>query len=320
LNTLYTTTWVKRRPKIVDQIFEENVLLKVIKSKGMYKYENTSGRRFEIPLAVKKSSTAKFFGKGATFTITDFDPLTVAYEYWKNVGDQIVRYWVDDKANGSNEVAHLKLMNSKLNIVRETLLEKIEDALWANTGGASVLDYNGLPYLIDISPSSSKTVHGINQATATDGAGGYYWRNQAKQASGAFSVYGESDMTNLMNTCQRWGRIDLLISDQTTHELGESEALERVRVVNKEAVDLGLDHITFKGRMWVWSPKCPSGRTYFIDRRHLGFTVDPAVDLVMGPWKRIPNQYEDVVTQIVLRGNMWVDKRRCHGVLYDQSA
>jgi hypothetical protein len=232
----------------------------------------------------------------------------------------MVRYWEDDKVNGGSETAHLKMMNSKMNIVTQTLQLKLEDALWANTGGASVLDYNGLPYLISSTPSVSSTIHGINQATAVDSEGNYYWRNQQKTSSGAFSVYGESDMTNLLNTCSRWGNVDVLISDQTTMELGEAEALERVRVVNQEAVNLGLDHITFKGRIWIWSPKCTTGYTYFIDRNHFGMSIDPAVNFVMGPWKKIPNQYEDQVTQIVQRGNAWVDKRSCHGVLTGQAA
>lgn len=320
LNTLYTTTWAKRRPGEVDQVFEENRLLKLYDSKGMIHYESTDGRRFEIPLRIRKTTTSKFFGKGATFSISDFDPLTVAYDTWKNLGDQVVRYWEDDKVNGGSETRHLKMMTSKLNTVRDTLQEKVEDAIWANTGGASVDDYNGLQYLVDDVPSTSATIHGINQSTAVDSTGAYYWRNQTKTSTGAFSVYGESDMTNLMNTCERWGKIDLLVSDQTTHELGEAEALERVMVVNKEAVNLGLDHITFKGRIWIWSPKCTTGYTYMLDRRHIGFTIDPAVNLVMGPWKKIPNQYEDVVTQIVQRANQWVDKRRCHGVIISQAA
>ena len=320
LNTLYTTTWAKRRPKEVDQVFEANKLTLLLKSKGMIKYESTDGRRLEIPLRINKTSSSKFFGKGATFTITDFDPLTVAYDTWKNLGDQMVRYWEDDKVNGSSETAHLKMMDSKLNTVRDTLDEKLEDSLWADTGGSSVLDYNGIPFLIDDSPSTSVVVHGINQSTAVDSGGNYYWRNQQKTSSGAFSIYGESDMTNFMNTCNRWGNVDLLISDQTTNELGEAEALERVRVVNQEAVNLGLDHITFKGRTWIWSPKCTTGYTYFIDRKHLGFSIDPSVNFVMGPWKKIPNQFEDQVTQIVQRGNTWVDKRSCHGVLTGQAA
>ena len=320
LNTAYTTTWAKRRAKDVDQIFEENRLTKLYESKGMMKKESTDGRRLEIPLRVKKTTTSKFFGKGATFTITDYDPLTVAYDTWKNLGDQVVRYWEDDKVNGGSKTRHMKLMTSKLDGTRDTLAEKFEDALWANTGGASVLDYNGLQHLIQTDPTASTTIHGINQATAVDSGGNYYWRNQLKASSGAFSVYGESDMTNLLNTCNRWGNADLLVSDQTTHELGEAEALERVRVVNKEAVDLGLDHITFKGRIWIWSPKAPSGETRFIDRKHIGFSIDPAVNMVMGPWKNIPNQYEDVVTQIVQRGQHWRDKARSHGVLTGQAA
>lgn len=320
LNTLYTTTWAKRRPKSVDQIFEENKLFALYKSKGMIKHESTDGRRLEIPLRVIKPTTAAFFSKGATFTISDFDPLTVAYDNWKNLGDQIVRYWEDDKVNGGSETRHIKMMNAKIDTVMDALREKIEDALWADTGGASVDDYNGLQNLVDDSPSTSATIHGINQSTAVDQDGNYYWRNQQKDSSGAFSVYGESDMTNLMNTCQRWGKIDCLVCDQTTYELGEAEALERVQVVNKEAVSLGLDHITFKGRVWIWSPKCTTGYTYMLDRSHIGFSVDPAVNLVMGPWKKIPNQFEDVVTQIVQRGNQWVDKRRCHGVLTGQAA
>ena len=320
LNTLYTTTWAKRRAGIVDQVFEENRLLALLKSKGMVKFESTDGRRLEIPLRVAKTTTAKFFGKGATFTITDFDPLTIAYDYWKNLGDQVVRYWVDDKANGGNETAHIKMMNAKIDTVRETLNEKVEDALWADTGGSSVDDYNGVPYLIDDSPSSSVSIHGINQSTAVTSAGVYYWRNQQKTSSGAFSVYGESDMTNAYNTASRWGKTDVLVSDQTTYELGEAEALERVRVVNKEAVDLGLDHITFKGRIWIWSPKCTTGYTYLLDRSHIGFSIDPAVNMVMGPWKEIPNQFNDVVCQIVQRGQVWVDKRQCHSVITGQAA
>lgn len=320
LNTLYTTTWAKRRAGVVDQVFEENRLLALLKSKGMVKSESTDGRRLEIPLRVAKTTTAKFFGKGATFTITDFDPLTIAYDYWKNLGDQVVRYWTDDKANGGSETAHIKMMNAKIDTVRETLNEKVEDALWADTGGSSVDDYNGIPYLIDDSPSTSATIHGINQSTAVTSTGVYYWRNQQKTSSGAFSVYGEADMTNLYNTCSRWGKTDVLVSDQTTYELGEAEALERVRVVNKEAVDLGLDHITFKGKIWIWSPKCTTGYTYFIDRGHLGFSIDPSVNMVMGPWKEIPNQFNDVVCQIVQRGQTWVDKRQCHGVLTSQAA
>ena len=291
-----------------------------MKSKGMIKYEATDGRRLEIPLRVKKTTTSKFFGKGATFTITDFDPLTIVYDYWKNLGDQVVRYWVDDKTNGGSITRHIKQMTAKLDTVRDTLQEKVENALWEDTGGATVDDYNGLPYLVDAAPSTSTVIHGINQSTAVDESGNYYWRNQQKTSSGAFSVYGESDLTNAMNTAQRWGHIDLLVSDQTTHELGEAEALERVQVVNKEAVDLGLDHITFKGRIWIWSPLCTTGYTYMLDRRHLGFSIDPSVNMVMGPWKRIPNQYEDMVTQIVQRGQVWVDKRRCHSVVTGQAA
>ena len=319
LNTLYTTTWAKRRADVVDQVFEENRLLTAMKSKGMIKFESTDGRRLEIPLRISRPGTSKFFGKGATFTISDFDPLTVAYDTYKNLGDQLVRYWEDDKINGSSKTAHIKMMNAKIDTMKDDLELALETALWADTGGSSVLDYNGIQYLIDNAPSTSVVVHGINQSTQTDGQGNFIWRNQQLTSNGIFSVFGEADMTNIYNTCSRWGKTDLIVSPQAIYELGEAEAIERVRVVNKEAVDLGLDHITFKGKMWIWSPLCPSGISYFIDRDHLGFTVDPAVNFVMGPWKTIPNQYEDVVTQIVQRGNLWVDKRQCHGALTAQT-
>ena len=320
LNTLYTTTWVKRRAEVIDQVFEKNYLYLLMKSKGMVKMEETNGRRFEIPLAIADPASAVFFSKGHNFSINDFDPLTVAYDTYKNLGDQIIRYWEDDKVNGSSKTAHLKLMNSKINVLKSAFELKIEKALWADTGGASVTDFNGIQFLIDNSPSTSVTVHGIDQSTQTDSQGNFVWRNQQKTSTGAFSIYGESDMVNLMNTCNRWGMVSCLISDQATYELGIAEAIERIRVVNKEAVDLGIDHITFMGRIWTWSPRCPSGFTYFIDRDHYGFSVDPSVNMAMSDWKEIPSQYNDVVAQIVTRGNTWVDKRQCHGVLTGQAA
>ena len=320
LNTLYTTTWAKRREGVVDQVFEKNYLYQLLKSKGMIKMEETNGRRFEIPVAISDPRSAVFFTKGHAFSINDFDPLTVAYDNYKNLGDQIIRYWEDDKINGSSKTAHLKLMNNKINVLKSSFQLKTEIALWADTGGSSVNDFNGLPFLIDNSPSTSVVVHGLNQSTQTDGQGNFVWRNQQKTSSGAFSVYGESDMVNLMNTCNRWGNVDCLISDQTTYELGIAEAIERIRIVNKEAVDLGIDHITFMGRIWTWSPRATAGYTYMIDREHLGFSIDPAVNMAMSDWKEIPNQYNDVVAQIVLRGNTWVDKRQCHGVITGQAA
>ena len=319
LDSLYTSTWAKRRPGSVDQVFEKNRLTLAMKSKGMLKSESTDGRRLEIPLRISRPGTSKFFVKGGTFTISDFDPLTIAYDEWKNFGDQLVRYWVDDKVNGGSQTAHIKLMNAKIDTMMDDLQLGFETAIWADTGGLSVADYNGIQFLIDNAPTDSVSIHGLNQLTQTDGQGNFIWRNQQLTSNGIFSVFGESDMVNLYNTCSRWGTTDLLVSPQAIYELGEAEATERVRVVNQEAVNLGLDHITFKGKMWIWSPKCPSGVTYFIDRNHLGFYYDPAVNFVMGPWKKIPNQYEDVVTQIVQRGNMFVDKRQCHGVLTAQT-
>ena len=319
LNSLYTTTWAKRREGIVDQVFEKNKLLLLLNQKGMIKYEPTDGRRLEIPLRITNPKTSRFFTKGGTFTISDFDPLTVAFDVWKNLGDQLVRYWEDDKINGGNKTQHLKMMNAKIDTMVDSLNLALETALWDSVGGASTLNYNGIQHLIATAPSTSTVVLGINQSTQTDGQGNFIWRNQQKTSGGVASIFMESDMTNLFNTCSRWGDISVMVSDQATQELGEAEALERVRVVNNEAVQLGLDHITFKGRMWIWSPLAPSGNTYFIDRSHLGFSVDPSVNFTMGPWKPIPNQYEDVVTQIVQRGNFWVDKRQCHGVLTSQT-
>ena len=321
LNTLYTTTWAKRRSEVVDQVFEKNYLYLLMKSKGMVKSEEASGRRFEIPLSIADPRSAVFFTKGYAFSINDFDPLTVAYDNYKNLGDQIIRYWEDDKINGGSKTQHLKLMNAKLNTLKNSFQLKMEIAFWdGTTGGASTPNFNSIGHLIQTSPSSSTTIHGLNQATQSDGQGNFIWRNQLKTSSGAFSVFGESDMVNLMNTCNRWGSVDAIISDQTTYELGIAEAIERVRIVNKEAVDLGIDHITFMGRTWTWSPRCTTGESLFIDRDHIGFSLDPAVNMAMSDWKEIPNQYNDVVAQIVSRGNLWRDKAQCHGKLTGQAA
>src|SRR3990167_9978898 len=155
LDSLYTSTWAKRRPGVVDQVFEKNRLTLAMKSKGMLKSESTDGRRLEIPLRISRPGTSKFFVKGGTFTISDFDPLTIAYDEWKNFGDQLVRYWVDDKVNGGSMTAHIKLMNAKIDTMMDDLNLGLESALWADTGGTAVPDYNGIQYLIYNSPSTS---------------------------------------------------------------------------------------------------------------------------------------------------------------------
>jgi len=53
-----------------------------------------------------------------------------------------VRYWVDDKVNGGSKTAHIKMMNAKIDTVRDGLMAKVESALIPaqSTSTAEIMD------------------------------------------------------------------------------------------------------------------------------------------------------------------------------------
>lgn len=312
LDDLYTTTWNNRKKEVTDSIFTATPLTSELMKRGGIQMNGSGGRYLEIPLSYAKNETVKSLGRGDTISLSETKFMTVAQFEWKYLAGSIIRYFVDDTKNKGAQ-AHLNWVNAKIDNLRDSLTDLVETQIFGDGTGNGGKDLDGLGNIVSTTPTASTTVANINQATYT------WWQNRQKTSTGAASVYLLSDMRNLANTCseaktRQWPNI--IVTTQTVSELYADEVLEQRSIIQSS----GNDAEPVMGDAWhgikiQWSSQCPSGRMYMLNSRYFGMNIDPEVNFEMTEWKAIPNQVNDRVAQVVMKGNCISSRRLSLGVL-----
>lgn len=314
LDDLYTSTWNNRKSEVTDNIFDATPFWEYMRKKGGIKLNGTGGRYLEIPISYAANDTVTSLDKGDTISIANTAFLTTAQFEWRFVAGSIVRYFVDDAKNKSKQ-QHLNLANSKIDNLRRSLTDKMEQYLFADGTGNGGKDPNGLANLVSLTATTG-TVGNINAATYS------WWRNVQTASTGAASVYLVTDMRKMFNDCAKGQNTDVpnvLVTDQTTYELYEDEVVEQKQIVNKSEGDPEFTTVTFRGKPLIWSGQCTSGYIYFLNTNYIALEVDPAIYFQATEWKSIPNQL-DRVMQIVLKCNMVTSRRKSLGLLSGNAA
>ncbi len=312
LDDLYTTTWANRKKEVVDSIFTATPLTSEMMKRGGIQMNGTGGRFLEIPLSYAKNETVKSLGRGDTISLSETKFMTVAQFDWKYLAGSIIRYFVDDTKNKSVQ-QHINWANAKIDNLRDSLTDLIEQQIFGDGTNNGGKDLDGLGNLVDTTPTVARTVGNIAQTTYT------WWQNRQKTATGPASVYLLPDMRNLANTTSEAKtrmQPNIIVTTQTVAELYADEVLEQRQIIQAS----GSDAEPQMGDAWhgipiIWSSQCPSGRMYMLNSRYIGLNIDPDVNFEMTEWKSIPNQVNDRVCQIVMKGNVISSRRASLGVL-----
>jgi len=297
IDTLFTTTWMYRKKEATQQAFLKTPFIYWLRQGG--RIQNISGhRRIELPVEYGDNETVRWIAKGSTVPITDSELVTMAYEDWKYVSVSIMR-WFQDEQQNRGKAAMINLVNLKVGAAERALWEEFERVMFADGSGTN--EPNGLQNLIAASPTTG-TVHGLNRATFD------WWRNQTKTATGAFSLYGISDMRVCLNNIIKYSKAEIrdivLVTDQTTYEAYEEEGYEIYQLTNNKLFDAGFDVLQFRGRPIMWCPSAPSTKIYFVNTGYMKLVCDEGYWMEMTDWKSIPNQPFDRTAQIVSAMNL----------------
>jgi hypothetical protein len=308
IDDMFTTTWANRKTAAVDQAYIKTPFIFWLKNKG--KVEEMKGyTRIEIPLKYGKNETVRWIKKGSTVPLTEGQLFSMAYEEWRYVAVSLLRYGTDDQKNrGAARI--INYVDEKISSAETALWEEFERVVFND--GSGVDEINGIQNLVAADPTTG-TLHGLNRAT-------YDWfRNQTKTATGAFSVYGLSDMRNMMNNLTKYAKTEVkdffMMTDQTTFEAFEDLMLEMKQFYNTDLIDAGFENLVYKGRPLMWSPSAPAAKMYFINPNYLKLIIDPDYFMDMTSWKEIPDQVNDRVAQIVCAMNFITSRPIANGVL-----
>jgi hypothetical protein len=309
IDNMFTTTWAKRKTAAIEQAYLKTPLIFWLKEKGRVE-EQKGYSRVEIPLEYGRNETVKWIGKGSTVPLTEGELFTMCYEEWKYVAVSIIRYGTEDQKNkGAAKI--IDYVARKVNAAERSLWEDFERAMFAD--GTGLNEPNGLQNLIPVDPTTG-TIHGLNRAT-------YEWfRTQTKASSGVFSVYGISDIRNMLNNITKYSKSEVkdifYVTDQTTYEAFDDMMLDIRQFHNQKLIDAGFEHLVYRGRPFMWCPSAPAAQIRFINPQYLKLVIDPDYFMDMTDWKAIPDQVNDRVAQIVCAMNMVTSRPITQGVLH----
>jgi hypothetical protein len=284
-------------PKLVDNIFDSNPLLK--RAKGKFYDKINGGERIILPLNYAQTSSSDWYSGSETMAIADNENITAAELTWKQAYASIVISGLDEKKNAGDQQI-LSLVKSKTMIAEKTLADKLGTGLFsAGTNAKSIV---GLGSWI----GTANTVGGISQSSYS------WWQGQVDSSTTTLSL---AAMQNIFNLCS----IDndtpsLIVTTRTIYNLFYGLLAPQQRFMDSEAAKAGFTSLMFNGRPCMIDSHCPANNMMFLNEQYLHLCVHSQRDFKFEPFQRPVNQ-DVTVAQILWMGAFGSDNNRMHGKL-----
>jgi len=275
---LFTTTLLNYMPELVEQVFEDFVVLNWLKNSDSYR-EDDGGERIFVPLVKEKNSTAGWYSMYEPLNVTPTTPMTGAFYEWKECAVSISIARKEERQNsGSHKI--LPVLQSRIDNARQSLSDLIASALFATTQADKKIES------IDIVVDSTGTVGQIDRAT-------YDWWAANEVVSDSFAAQGLSDMRTMFNTCSSSAGKDapnFIVTTQSIFEYYEGVLQPQERFADPVMADGGFQSLRFKTAPVVYDQYVPSGRMYFLNSKYFYLVVDSGSNFVVSPFVKPVNQ------------------------------
>ncbi|MEL0288765.1 MAG: phage major capsid protein [Gammaproteobacteria bacterium] len=311
---ILTTTFAKVTPQFIDQVFQARPLAYFLARAGQV-IQIDGGARIQEALIAQDNSanTITYSGVGAIDN-TPQEEVTSAIYDWKQLASTVSISGIEEAQN-SGEAAFLDLLNTKIEVARESVVQKMNEMFYAAGGvsGTDPNDFHGIGLLVK---DTTSVVGGINPANNT------WWKSQVHDATDAnafdHTIETELDrtmMTNVFNDASVGGDTpQFIITTQALHEKYEGLLQGNVRYMDTALADAGFQSLEFKGRPVLFDDDCPTGEMYFINPKYLRLKVHRDRFFKAGPFIQ-PVDKDTRTMKMLTYGNLTINSRRHQGCI-----
>jgi len=343
-NQLLTSTLFNYNKKLHDAISKRNVLMKMLKNKGAYTSVE-GGIAIEENLMYALGSIQYFQGYDV-LRREQIDGVTKAVYDWTQAAANI-QISDDEKFKNKGRAKVLDLLSTKIKQAEMGLKEDwlgdfLQGKERAVVGGGIMnnaidtisgsIGLDPLAKLIAYDPTASLVVGGINQATAQNNKGQYWWRNKTLNMGGVAMTPANflQTFSNMYMQCSNnsEGSPDLILTDDTTYLMLEYAMRATNMNTGPYTAYPDFENFRFKNAMVTWDDRVPNavgnnldtsvatgkGSAYFINTDFVKIRYEQDSDFVSTPFMRPVDQLADV-SYIIWRGAVTLTNRRTHGVI-----
>lgn len=311
---LVTTTFRKHRSEVVDNVSNNNALLKRIMSKGMKRSED-GGLSIVVPLDYAENSTYQRYSGYDILNVAASDVLSAAEYAWRQIAVNVAASGLELRTNaGGSKI--INLVKSRMKNAIRTFKNNFSSDVYSD--GTATNQINGLQALV--SDAGTGTVGGINSTTWT------FWKSIVQSAAsplqgGGAITPGNTTMESLM--LPLWLELtrgddqpDLIVADNTYFTYYEQQQVSIKRYTDETSANGGFVSLKYKNADVIFDggSGIPSAHMYFLNTDYMELVTHSDADMtVMDEMK--PYNQDAVVIPILWMGNLTCSNRSLQGVV-----
>ena len=289
-------------PKLVDNIFDSDPLLKRAKDKGWYTSVD-GGLDINQPLLYAANTAGGSYNPTDTLDTSDNDQMTAATYPWKYYYANITITRADElKNSGDSQI--LNFVKQKTMAAELTMKDNLQTGLYSD--GSTASDIAGLEQVV----SASNTVGGIAQGTYS------WWQSQVDTSStltlailqsmyNTLTIDGSSPSV-IMATRANYNRYYALLQPQQ-------------RFMDAETAKGGFQSLMFNGAPFISGSKVTANGIYMLNEQFINFYYHPKEDFRFEEFIKPTNQNVKTA-KIYWAGNFGTSNARQLGIFNSLTA
>lgn len=299
-DVLVTTTLDKTRPKLADQITQDNSLTAWLSTKSRVTLDG--GSVIRRPLVFAFNDTVSTYSGYDIIDTTPQEGLGWAEYEWKQHAGSVVISGEEVRKN-SGAAQLINLLQAKVDQLRFSVADDMNAMLWASSVGNGGKDFNSIPVLV----KSTGTVAGIDPNTYT------WWVSPLSTTIDLTTFEGIDSMNHLSNLVRlNKSKVDVEFCPQAVFEAYQALAVPNVRFTDTKMADLGFLAAAHQGAELVFEPDVPSATIYMLNSERLEFVQHSSAWITLTEFQRPYNQ-DAKVALVLSQGQLLTDSRRSHG-------
>lgn len=284
-------------PKLYDNIFDSNPLLKRLKEKSYRKEDG--GERVLIPLNYATTTSSGWYSGADTLLTTDNDQITAAEYTWKQHYANISISRLDElKNSGDSQI--LSLVKNKVKIAEKTMADNLGTGLYSD--GTDPKSIVGLRDIV----ATDQTVGGIGQTANS------WWRGQVDSSTTTLTL---AALQSLHTSCSVDSSVPTVVMlTRANYDRLYNLYQPQQRFMDAETAKGGFASLMFNGIPAIADSKCPSSHIFLLNENELHLIVHSDEDMRFEPFMKPLNQNVKVA-KVYWMGAFGSSNNRLHGKL-----
>jgi hypothetical protein len=285
-------------PKLFDNIFDSNPLLKRMLASGQYK-SVAGGTSIDLPLNYAQQSASGWYSGADTLDTSDSENITCARYDWKSLYAGISITEEDEMKNGGS-AGILKLLASKAQIAEKTIKDSLGTGLYSD--GTTSKSIVGLRDIV----ATDQTVGGISQSTNSWWSGIVDSTTTVTTIAALNTVYENCSIDNEKPTVG--------VTTRTIYTKYYNLLQPQQRFTDSETAKGGFQNLMFNGVPFISDSHTPASHCFFLNEKHLWLCYHPEMNFKTEPFAKPLNQ-QVKVSRILWMGAFGSSNNRLHGKL-----